>query len=327
MRAREFRPDPRVAHGAPHTTQAPGEPRVRTSNAPIDRDPRPLTPPRPRLALALLALAGATSLASMGCGAAFGPRRAGAAPSRPAARVAHEPRARDIPPPLAVDTPDDAVVRVTNGELTCTGTLVADDLVLTAHHCVTARDARPRGAPRDASPSALAVELGGDYLPWGTVAVRAVVAPPCGHAGGRGDVAVLVLERHLVGVATLAPRLDRGPDPAERVAPVGFGRCQLSSDAIRRVVREGGAVERVAPASFVASASVCPGDSGGPARSEVTGEVVGVVSTAAMDGSDRTREPATFTRLDAFRLVLGTARMIADGASPAEIPPVGGCDD
>ena len=42
-------------------------------------------------------------------------------------------------PPFELATPEDAIVRII-GDVSCTGTLIADDRVLTAHHCVVARD-------------------------------------------------------------------------------------------------------------------------------------------------------------------------------------------
>jgi hypothetical protein len=54
-------------------------------------------------------------------------------------------------------------------------------------------------------------------------------------------------------------------------------------------------------------------------------EVVGVISRAAMDGSEHTLARAEFTRLDRWRSVFATAKLIAEGASPAEVPPAGGC--
>ena len=37
---------------------------------------------------------------------------------------------------------EDAIVRIVGPEATCTGTLIDDDLILTAHHCVVERDAQ-----------------------------------------------------------------------------------------------------------------------------------------------------------------------------------------
>ena len=88
--------------------------------------------------------------------------------------------------------------------------------------------------------SAIEVELGGDYLPWGTVKVRAVVAPACGYEGGHGDIAVLVLARKLVGLGMMRARLADPPTLGETIDPVGFGRCPLSNDGIHRIRREGG---------------------------------------------------------------------------------------
>jgi hypothetical protein len=58
----------------------------------------------------------------------------------------------------------------------------------------------------------------------------------------------------------------------------------------------------------------------------LSGEVVGVVSAGVMDDDDQTRDPTTFTRLDVWRSLFANAQLILDGSSPAEVPPVEGCD-
>jgi hypothetical protein len=136
-----------------------------------------------------------------------------AAPARPQATpAAHSQSAArplDLLPPvemLADRGPDnDGVVRVV-GTVSCTGTLIAEDLVLTAHHCVSQRDADGRALSRDIEAEDISVELGGDYLPWGEVGVRAVVSPDCGYRMGHGDIALLVLSRKLVGIPTATAR-------------------------------------------------------------------------------------------------------------------------
>jgi hypothetical protein len=230
-----------------------------------------------------------------------------------------------LSPPLELSLPDESVVHVLSRGVGCSGTLIAGSLVLTAHHCVVERDASGEILEQDLAPSAVQVELGGDYLPWGTVRVRAILAPPCGYRGGRGDLAILVLERKLVGVALMQVRLAEPPAIGEAIEPIGFGRCVASEEAVHRTRRIGGAIDRIGPAAVSACASICPGDSGGPARSEATGELVGVVSAAVMDESDRTQDPSTFTRVDVWRLLFANAQLIASGVSPAELPPIGGC--
>ncbi|HKQ68464.1 MAG TPA: trypsin-like serine protease, partial [Polyangiaceae bacterium] len=192
--------------------------------------------------------------------------------------------------------------------------------------CVVQRTPDGDILEQDLPASALEVELGGDYLPWGTVKVRAMVAPACGYQGGHGDIAVLVLARKLVGLGMMRARLADPPNMGELLEPVGFGRCPMSTDGIHRIRREGGPVEKIGPGAVYASTSICPGDSGGPARSPATGEVVGVVSAGVMDDDDQTRDPTTFTRLDAWRSLFANAQLIVDGSSAAEVPPVGGCE-
>jgi Trypsin len=227
--------------------------------------------------------------------------------------------------PFALARDDDYVVRVVAGSLACTGTLIEEDQVLTAHHCVSERNEFGEFIDRDLPARKVRVELGGDNMPWGEVGVRAVIAPPCGHSAGAGDIAVLVLERKLIGVATVRPRLDHPPEMGERVAPVGFGRCALGSDAIYRHQRAGGRIDKMLDMRFRLSASICPGDSGGPALSSKSGEVVGVISQAVMDGSESTTDRAEFTRLDRWRSVFAMAKSVSEGTSLSELPPLDGC--
>jgi hypothetical protein len=263
-------------------------------------------------------------------GLSFG--TAGCAHMKPFAfEEATQPRPASLPdggtrlePPLAqflFAQDEDYVVRIVAGEVTCSGTLIAEDRVLTAHHCVSARAADGSTLIRDVSPEVLRVELGGDYLPWGEVGVRAVIAPPCGHVAGNGDIAVLVLERRLRGVTVLAPELDRAPELGIEVSPIGFGRCALSRDGIKRHQRDGGPITEVETDRFELTASICPGDSGGPGVDD-RGRLIGLVSASAMDGSDKTQEPSEFTRLDRWRSVFSHAQLIAGGVPASELPPL-----
>lgn len=270
----------------------------------------------------------ATVLAASASSACSGMRqfRVAAEPTpSPAARPDDDGRLAAPEMPFALARDDDFVVRVVVANTSCSGTLIDEDQVLTAHHCIVQRDKYGDFTDKNSRPKDIHVELGGDYLPWGDVGVRAVVAPPCGHAAGEGDIAILVLERKLIGVATAKPRLDNGPENAEAINPVGFGRCALSAEAISRKHRAGGRIDRLLESRFRLNASICPGDSGGPALSDGTGEIVGVISAAVMDGSEETIGRAEFTRLDRWRSVFATAKAIADGQSASELPPIGGC--
>ncbi|HEY8039275.1 MAG TPA: trypsin-like serine protease [Polyangiaceae bacterium] len=229
-----------------------------------------------------------------------------------------------LAPSVALASPADAVVRVVGPQMTCSGSLIAEDLVLTAHHCVVERTRRGELTSKTIPAASVEVELGGDYLPWGNVGLKAILAPPCGAAGGRGDVAVLVLERKLVGMTTLALH-EAGPRAGEMVYPAGFGRCALSPEGIRRREREGGPVSAVSAGTFEVQASVCPGDSGGPVLDNATHEVVGVVSLSAMDYDEGTLGRSVFVRVDDMPKLVAYARLVADGADPGDMPPLG-CD-
>jgi Trypsin len=224
--------------------------------------------------------------------------------------------------PPAIASEDDYVVRIVVGSVTCSGALIRDDRVLTAHHCVAARDGNGKPLQHDVTPDNVRVELGGDYLPWGEVGVRAVIAPTCGFVSGDGDLAVLVLERRLLGIATRPTRLDTPPSRHDQIEPIGFGRCALSGDGIHRKHRLGGAVELVSEGRFRLAAAICPGDSGGPAVSSESGEILGVISASAMDGDELTRDRSEFVRVDRWRSLFANADMVSRGTSQSELPPI-----
>ena len=257
----------------------------------------------------------------------------------PAARGQGEGRPLRLLPPFEIAFERDSVVRIVSDDVTCTGTLIADDRVLTAHHCVAARDEHGRVLSHNKSPRDLQVELGGDYLPWGEVAVRAIVAPDCGYASGDGDIAILVLSRHLIGMPISTARIEAPPPQKDPISVFGFGRCALSPDAIHRRSRLAGEVcpdrdhpekcynegiKHVFSGHFEANASICPGDSGGPVYSS-RGDLVGVVSASVMDGDDLTLDRTLFTRVDVWPQLFSAAHELSLGADPSELPPYGDC--
>ena len=282
--------------------------------------PRPSSvPPRPSTPIVASALA--CALAASACAHLGVPPTARAEPEP--ANAPGEERPSNIPfPDFRIIGEDDFAVRIVTGSVTCSGALVANDRVLTAHHCVSMRSPKGDIVQKDVDPKAVRVELGGDLLPWGEVEVRAIVAPNCGHGGGDGDLAILVLSRPLRGIPARNVDLDNAPLKGDSVVPIGFGRCADAADGIYRKKRVGSPVHKVFEGHVELDAAICPGDSGGPAVSETSGRIVGVVSRSVMDSNEATLGATELARLDAFRPLFAAAEQIANGVSPSELPPI-----
>ena len=67
--------------------------------------------------------------------------------------------------------PEDAIVRIVGPTMTCTGTVIEDDLILTAHHCLVERGPHGEFTTQLIAPEGVRIELGGDYFAWAEVGV------------------------------------------------------------------------------------------------------------------------------------------------------------
>ncbi len=177
--------------------------------------------------------------------------------------------------------PGDAVVRVWIGRGTCSGVLVAPRVVLTARHCITETTASREATSRPKVPGALHVELGGDYLPWGRVAVTGVHVCEASPNEER-DLAALLLDRP---VPPDVPLLALGsPRDDGRYAVLGFGSDVwpktvggITAEAKRRHVTRG-SVKSTSPDTVTVHAATLHGDSGGAVVDLETRALVAVVS-------------------------------------------------
>lgn len=183
----------------------------------------------------------------------------------------------------------------------CTATLIAQNLLLTARHCVSpgreddhvlcgdsvlgepypasafiaTNDARPR----QSSPifKAAAVRVPGEGV------------DTCGY-----DIALLILSENVPSriSSPAVPRIDREVSPGESYTAVGYGEnAEGESNGSRMVLRDlsvacapGSCGDGVESTEFRGETGICSGDSGGPAFDE-QGKVVGVVSRGGPDCS------------------------------------------
>ena len=268
------------------------------------------------------------------------------------------------------DTTEDAALYVrtrwapTEGT-SCTGTLIAPNLVVTALHCVTRSDlgffacnsdgtledenmgdgalgqlanasdvkvytgVRETGIPDATEPTAIGLRL----LGTGSNQI-------C-----RNDLAFVVLDRDVDGpIAQI--RMEGSVRWGEFVRVVGYGQTDVNGDAGRftrsgvRILDVGPLTDgedtgTAAPRTFVTNEGACHGDSGGPAFSEETGAIVGVYSLTGAASCSGVGVRNIYTNLTPFSSLVMQAFEAAgaeplledDGIDDEEVPPVAAADE
>lgn len=229
------------------------------------------------------------------------------APSTPVERTAT--RSDAIIAGRESGTDQDAVVLVflSNRNQTCTGTMVAANLLVTARHCVG--EANDEGVVTDYAPSDLRVFIGANALAQlrddeskpATRAKELVV--PTGHSL-YPDIAFLVLEDSLP-TPVAAIRLSDGVGVGETVGVIGYGVDESGERPKARMQRGGLLVSQIGPGrsgigepirrgELVFGEAACSGDSGGPAFSADTGALVAIASRVGNGVEPTADAPASF---------------------------------
>jgi len=204
---------------------------------------------------------------------------------------------------------DDGVVKVTNLDAngvtnSCSGSLVAPNVVLTARHCIsnlvnkepfTCTDsgeltADSKGGRFGAliDPAKLTIYVGAAFKE-PVAALGAKVFATQTPTICRNDVAAIVLDRELTGVPLTAIRIDRGNDRGEVLRVGGYGETEDATIGVRRA-KDGLVISQVGSSTFrpdgdpipprtflTLGPALCIGDSGGPALSS-SGAVTGIYS-------------------------------------------------
>lgn len=213
---------------------------------------------------------------------------------------------------------------------TCTGTMIAPNLLVTARHCVG--EAKADGTVVDHAASDLRVYTG----PAALVALREREGEPTtlGQklvvATSRGlypDIAFVVLEDSL-STPVAAMRLARGVGVGEKLGVIGYGLDESGTRPAQRMQRGGLVVslvgpgrsqigERIERGEIVFGEAACSGDSGGPAFSTTTGALVAIASRVGNGTLPNDRSPASFCVGDNTNDVYTDFTPVADLATKA----------
>jgi hypothetical protein len=280
--------------------------------------------------------------ASSGCGSSEGPQGFG------------QNRAPIINgvPSTATDDAAVGVAIMSGGSFAgfCSGVLVAENIVLTARHCVSqtdegaacTKDGKPIDGGKvysDHKPGDLQILVGSKasftFDAVGIKIFHSDVANLCNN-----DIGIIILDHKLTGAKLASIRLDSPPIKGDTITAVGWGQSNNSTGYGRRrradipVTAVGPASSsiggNVGPAEFAIGEGICSGDSGGPALDTKTGAVIGMVSrgTNGAPYTPSTDPPTTlcvdtpdykthniYTRTDGFKdLIL--AAFAEAGAEP-----------
>lgn len=213
------------------------------------------------------------------------------------------------------------LVSTDGGFGSCSGTLIAPNLVLTARHCVSrtadvafACDIKGNlvnfsgqqiGADHPASRLLVFTGTKRPSFFGGTPTIAAkgvkifhdTSTTLCSH-----DLSLVLLDKDIPNAKIAPIRLDGPPVEGETFTAVGWGVTDTTSSPDVRQQRAGIKVLKVGPANypgepvppndFLVAESICSGDSGGPALATDTNAVIGVVSRGGNGKAPDPNDPA-----------------------------------
>jgi MYXO-CTERM domain-containing protein len=195
------------------------------------------------------------------------------------------------------DTQVVGMVHVSNmGFASCSGTLIAPNVILTARHCVapTSGDGSVQcgittfGAVYAANELWVTTKAEFTMAPSDYYTGMEIVLPPATNDFCGNDQAILILDTPIPNTEAVpaTPRIDEPVAAGEIYSAIGYGQLYEDGpsgaryrrdDLSAECVAEGCPAQFVAPTEWLGEAGVCSGDSGGPAVDSI-GRVVGVAS-------------------------------------------------